>query len=54
MLGNYQWVLALDGDNFVLNMQNSLDKWLELHEDVVLHIRWVPCVTGLSASACHP
>lgn len=43
LLGSYQWVLALDGDCCTLNMQHSLDQWLALHEDVVLHIRWARC-----------
>lgn len=44
-LGNYQWVLMLDGDVGALNMSQSLDKFLAAPEDVLLHIR---CVRWLS------
>lgn len=39
-LGNYQWLLVVDGDTSVLNMSRSLDEFLATPEDLLLHIRW--------------
>lgn len=38
-LGNYQWLLMLDGDIGVVNMSRSLDKFLEFPEDIIFHLR---------------
>lgn len=38
-LGKYQWILHIDSDVLALNMSRSLDRFLELDEDIVLHMR---------------